>query len=70
MTNSTARYCPVIGITIYDFFSSLFTGVNFIAVLNFVRTLGPDSDLSNRINSKLLHRNPVITSDQNLSVEL
>lgn len=51
-------------------FFPLFTGVNFIAVLDFVRLFGPDSDPYNRINSKLLHRNLIISSDQNLSIEI
>lgn len=54
ISNSTARYCPVIGITVDNIFShSIFTGV--IAVLIFLSCLGLDSDLCNRINLKLLH---------------
>lgn len=68
MSNSTAKYCPVIGITVD--FPALFTGANFVALLNFVRLLAANSDVYNRINSELLNSSLVISSDHNLPTEI
>lgn len=70
MSYSTAKYCPVTGITVDNIFLHFLLVKILLLYLILLRLLGANSDIYNRINLELLHSSLVISSDQNLPTEI
>lgn len=70
MSNSTAKYCPVIALTADNIFLHFLLVSILLLYLILLRLSEVNSDTCNRINSALLPSSLVIRTDQNLPNEI